>query len=165
MIGLISLCFFIRLVPAFELFDCDVIRTSQLTKRLVHNITFNSFLFDWRIQNDVNCFYYLQKYSRELHPFSVLNEADMFTWPYMLERLGCQHRPSQGLWLGGGAPNHKQWRQQQLWNRNFFWGQRYRRMKDQKPWCDVWHVTRNSFKWGGPKPIVKMRKCLNWETC
>ena len=54
----------------FNLFDCYVIRMSQLTKRLVHNITFNLFLFDWRIQNDVNCVY-LQKYSRELHPFSV----------------------------------------------------------------------------------------------
>ena len=36
----------------------------------------------------VNCFF-LQKYSRELHPFPVLNKADMLTWPYILERLGC----------------------------------------------------------------------------
>ena len=28
--------------------------------------------------------------ARELHPFPVLNEADMLAWPYMLERLGCQ---------------------------------------------------------------------------
>ena len=33
----------------------------------------------------MNCFY-LQKYSRELHPFSVLNEADMLAWPFMLDR-------------------------------------------------------------------------------
>ena len=60
----------------FNLFDCYVIRTSQLTNCLVYNSTFNSFLFDWLIQNDVNCFY-LQKYSHELHPFPVLNEIDM----------------------------------------------------------------------------------------
>ena len=47
------------------------IRTSQLTKRFVHNITFNSFLFDWRIQNDVNCFY-LQKYSSRRRAYMAL---------------------------------------------------------------------------------------------
>ena len=30
----------------FNLFDRYVIKMSQLTKRLVHNITFNLFLFD-----------------------------------------------------------------------------------------------------------------------
>ena len=91
-----------------NLFHCYVIRTSQLTKRLVHknrNITFDSILCDLRIQNHVNCFY-LQKYSRELHSFPVLNEVDVFAWPYMLERLGCQKILGQ-TWPGPGhgTPN------------------------------------------------------------
>ena len=79
----------VQLTVRYNLFDCYVIRTSQLTKHLVPNITFNAFLFDRRIQNDLNCFY-LQKYSRKLHLFPVLNEANMLTWPYMLARLCCQ---------------------------------------------------------------------------
>ena len=76
-----------------------------MTKRLVHNIIFNSFLFDWRVQNDVN-YFYLQKYSRDLHPFPVLNEADKLIWPYMLERLSCQSIPGQ-RWPGSrhGTPD------------------------------------------------------------
>ena len=65
----------------FNLFDCYVIKTSQLTKRFVHNITFNSFLFDWRIQNDVNCF--CLQYLRELHPFPAFNGADMLHGRYV----------------------------------------------------------------------------------
>ena len=47
---------------------------------------------------------------------------------------------------------------------NFLWEQRYRRIKDQKPWPGVGTQLGTRLR-TELKPIVKMRKCLNWEMC
>ena len=46
----------------------------------------------------------------------------------------------------------------------FFGGQRYRRMEDQKSRPGVGTYLRTRSR-RGLKPKDKMRKCLNWETC
>ena len=74
-----------------------------------------------------------------------------------------EHRDSQDFLLGGA--NHKlhAMTPSKIFKRGTFFGERYRRMEDQKPWPGL--ALKQGFAKGrGLKPTVEKRKCLIWET-
>ena len=66
-------------------------------------------------------------------------------------------------WRGANHKSHAM-TSSEIFERNFFVGQRYRRMEDQKPWPGF-SPNQDFAKGRRFKPKSKKCKCLNWGTC